>query len=493
MTLGLAIVISLVGGLASIALAPRLPRAAAGIGILAAAAVLVLGFGLRADDSLLIGGVALASADPVRLVTVGWSGGLLLLALIGLATGEWAMAIGGGLMALGAALVAISVDQTTVAFAALAIGGVAAVAVPALAGWLGGLDDDPPLDLLARALGVVAGAGLLAIVVVAWSQSSTGPLGEVAAAGDQASALRTAVGLATVGMAAIVLFRSGAIPAHLWAARLVGAITPLAIPLILAWGSAVFVLVAVGWSRAALAAGPLVLDDLDRWIVILFALASLLLGGLAAMLHDDLEHVLAYSIVQDAGVALLAFASLKPDFGDPLATWLIASAALKTALAGWIAVTRWAFGTHRVSELGGWARRAPLLGVTYAILLLGSVGVPGMAIFDARVALVSAALPGSLGTLVIVAALSPLLALGRLLAVGLGRLSLDVAAARNERIGRLVASFGGWTRGGPRWWLKAGAAVIRANKGLGAGVTTVLLAVLGLAIAIFGAASPTSG
>ena len=167
---------------------------------------------------------------------------------------------------------------------------------------------------------------------------------------------------------------------------------------------------------------------------------------------------------------------------------VLASAALKTGLAGWIAVTRWAFGSHRVSELGGWARRAPLLGVTYAVLLVGSVGFPGLAIFEARIGLIDLALPGWLGTIVVlVATLGPLLGLGRLLATGLRTQSMVVQGAPDVRVGRLVTTLGGWSRGGPIWWLRTAGSVIRANVGLGVGIAALVLGVLGFAIALVGA------
>jgi hypothetical protein len=501
MTLGAAILVCLAGGVASILLAPRLPRVAAGVVIAASAGALLLGLATSSSTSFVVGGASITATDAARLTTIGWSTGLLLLSLIGIATLPVGLAptVGGaGLVALAGGIVAVSVDQLDVAFAALAVGGIAAVLVPMLAGWLSGHDEEAPLAVTGRAIVATAGAAVVAIVVVAWSQSSAGPLGAAGpggggvgaggVAGGPDAAMRTAVGVAVIVMAALVVLRSGAIPAHLWAAGFVGAATPLAIPSLLAWGTATFTLVAAGWARDAVGAGPFVLDDVGRWLVVLVALTSLVLGGLAALLHDDIEHVLGYSLVQDTGVALLAFASLRPETAAPLMTWLIASAALKTGLAAWIAVIRWSYGTHRLSELRGWARRAPILGTAFAVLLLGSVGLPGMAIFEARVALVSAALPGAIATAVIVLALSPLLVLGRVLATGLlDRPGADVAGASDERIGRPAASLGGWSRGGPRWWLRAGVTVIRANEGLGVSVATILLAAVGLALAIAGA------
>jgi len=499
MTLGAAIVVCLAGGLMSVVLGSRLPRPAAGVTILAAGIALLLGLVTSSTSSFVVGGAAIAASDGARLITIGWSTGLLLLTLIGLATlprGLAALVGGAGLVALAGGIVAVTVNQADVAFAALAVGGLAAVVLPMLAAWLSGHDEEAPLSVTARAIVAIAGAAVVAIVVVAWSQSSAGPLGGTGSGGVGATggvagapdaAMRTAVALAVILMAALVVLRSGAIPAHLWAAGFVGAAPPVAIPSALAWGTATFTLVAAGWARDAVAAGPFLLDDASRWLVVLVGLTSVVLGGLAALLHDDVEHVLGYSLVQDAGVALLAFASLRPDVTAALTTWLIASAALKTGFAAWIAVVRWAYGTHRLSDLRGWARRAPVLGVAFAVLVLGSVGLPGMAIFDARVSLVSAALPTQLATAVLIVALSPLLVLGRVLVRGLERPGPDVAGAADARIGRLAPSLGGWSRGGPRWWLRAGTAVIRANEGLGVGVAALLLAVLGLVLGIAGA------
>jgi NADH-quinone oxidoreductase subunit N len=524
--LAVLIIVALAGGLAALSVAGQLPGIAAAVGLGTAAAALVLSLSLKPEDSLLIGTSALASSAAVRLLAIAWAGGLVLLGLLGgsvaarpAATepgetrsaalpsraaregrraegvgGRWsasAAITGPGLVTLAAGLLALTVDDPTVAFAALAIGGLVAILVPALASRLVGRDE-APVAMAAGSVLATVGAGLGALVLVAWSQSGVGPLGSGTEAGIQDPALEAAVGLAVIAMAGAVILRSGAIPAHLWAARLVGGVPAPAVPSILGWGAAAFTLVAVAWSQGALAAGSFALDDLDRWVVVAVALASVLLGGLAAMLHDDLEHVLGYSIVQDAGVALFAFAALRGEVAGALATWLIATAALKTALAGWIATTRWAFGAHRVSELHGWARRAPLLGLAYLLVLLGSIGLPGTGVFDARVALIGGALPGWLGTLVVIAALSPIVALGRLFAAGLQAASPDVAAASPARLGRFAADLGTWSRGGPRWWLRTGAAMARTNEGFGVAVASVLLAVLGLAVAIVGVGGPAA-
>ena len=46
----------------------------------------------------------------------------------------------------------------------------------------------------------------------------------------------------------------------------------------------------------------------ERAIVIAIAVASIVLAAIAAFVQDDIEHVVGYSIVGDAGVVILALA-----------------------------------------------------------------------------------------------------------------------------------------------------------------------------------------
>ncbi|HYL40104.1 MAG TPA: proton-conducting transporter membrane subunit, partial [Candidatus Binatus sp.] len=366
---------------------------------------------------------------------------------------------------------------------------------PTLGSWLADADETPLTAVAVRGAGASVGAGLAGLVIVAWGGSPVGPFGSGLVSLLDPT-FRLSLSLAILAMAAAVVLRSGAIPAHLWAARFAGGVTPLAIPASLAWGSAAFTLVALGWSSSAAAAGGVAIDDAGRAIVVLVAVGSIGLGGLAAILHDDLEHVLGYSVIQTAGVALLAFASLGPSAnqatGQAAADWLVATAAVLSAMAAWIAVARWSFGAHRLSELRGWARRSPGLAIAAATILVGFIGLPGMAVFDARAHLAGGALPGVLGAALVLVALSPVVAIGRVLVVGVGRVAPEVAAAPRERLGILIRPAGGWSRGGLSrgglaWGLRVTATTVRANAALVATLAAVLLAVVGLAFAVTGA------
>lgn len=491
MTIGLVIAVALGSGLASTLVGPRLPRAATWIGLAGALGALALAFGVGDRDSLAIGSVVLASSSTLRLVAVGWAASALLLGVVGRVTGGTATTVGPSLLALGASVLALASADYGLAFAALAAAGVAVVLAPTLGSWLADREEAPLTAVALYGATATVGAGVGGMLAVAWGRSPAGPFGGGLVGGATDPGFHIAMGLALLGIAAAVVVRSGAIPAHLWAARFVGGVTPLAIPASLAWGSAAFTLVALGWSTSAASAGNVSMDDAGRALVALVALGSVVLGGLAAILHDDLEHVLGYTIVQAAGIALLAFATLQPDGHHAAADWLVATAAVTSAMAAWIALARWSFGAHRVSELRGWARRSPALAIAAAAILVGLVGAPGMAVFEARVTLASSALPGVVGEGLTILALSPILAVGRILVAGVERIGPEVAAAPRERLGLLVRPAGGWSRGGLSrgglaWAVRSARAAARANVALIATLAAVLLAVVGLAFALIG-------
>ena len=123
----------------------------------------------------------------------------------------------------------------------------------------------------------------------------------------------------------------------------------------------------------------------ERYVVLAIAIATIVLAAVAAFVQDDLEHVLGYSIVGDAGVIVLALAVVGPDALAPGRTWILAFIVARGAFAVWAAGIRAGFFTGRVADLRGWARRSPILAVAFVLVAVASVGFPGLASFEARV------------------------------------------------------------------------------------------------------------
>ena len=189
------------------------------------------------------------------------------------------------------------------------------------------------------------------------------------------------------------------------------------LPLVTAIAPAALAIVALAWADASIA--PLALDLTSvRFVVLAVAIASIFLASVAAFIQDDIEHIVGYAIVGDAGVVMLAVAALDPAAWAPARIWILAFVVARSAFAAWAAATRATFGTGRVAELRGWALRAPILGVVLGLVVVASIGLPGLAAAEARGQLISLVLEGPVAAIVMLGTLSPLLYYGRLFAVG---------------------------------------------------------------------------
>ena len=475
--------VALGAGVLAIVTAGANRRLALAIGIAGSLVVLAIALVMPTEESLQIGGVFFVGTPLVRALAVTWSAGLAVLGLLELATGGRPVVVGPSLIGLAVAGVSLATKDPATSVAALAAGGVAGVIVPGLSGWLDGPDAPSRLPTTSRGALAILGSGLIGLSVVAWGASPVGPLASGGLLVED-EGTRLASGLALLTMVAAVAVRSGLIPLHVWGARFMEGVSPLAIPAAFAWGSAVFVLVALDWSQVFL--GPEAAGGTERLLIIGLSLVSLVLGGFAAMVHDDIEHVLGYSILQDAGIAVLAFASLEPEVAAAARNWLIASAMVKTAFAAWAAIVRATYGGHRLEELGGWARHSPVLGISFAAILVAAVGLPGMALFDARSSLVTSSMPalGGLATNAITA--MPALYLGRIAIAGVRPVATAVAAGPSGRPTWSGGKAFGWSEGGRMDLLRAIPGELAANRAALMALGVLILAVMALVTAIGG-------
>ena len=242
---------------------------------------------------------------------------------------------------------------------------------------------------------------------------------------------------------------------------------------------------ALAWTDASVA--PLLVEmDAERAIVLGVAVATIVLAALAAWLQDDLEHVVGYSIIGDAGVVLLAIAALDPDAWAPARIWILAYIVTRSAFAAWAASLRTTYGTGRIPDLRGWAVRSPVLAIAFGLIVLAGIGLPGMAAFDARASLVNLAVGAPLGALVLLGTFAPLAYEARLLVIGVRRPPAEVPAP----VGR-----GGLPRRTPLDLTDArtsAATFWATNRAALASLLTVGLAVLSLVVAAGGLGGPAA-
>lgn len=417
-------------GLAVVLRADPGPRTAAGlIGLVVA---VLAAFAIDPEQVVEIGGGGIATTAYLRLFLLLGSVVGLALAISGLAGGSRPDAPAVTLAVLAACGLTLGLVDARAAVLVATAGGLFGILVTLIPG-----NGRAGATVGIREMRAVIVAGALAIAATAWFGRDL----------SQLAAQPVVFGLAYLAFAVAVAMRFGAIPFHLWAARLTDVVPETALPILTAMAPASLAVVALAWTDASVT--PLLVDlDSARAVVLAIAIASIILATIAAYAQDDLEHVLGYSIVGDAGVVMLALATLDPEAWAPARIWILAFVVTRSAFAAWVAGIRAGFWTGRVADLRGWVWRSPLLAVAFVMIVVASVGFPGLVAFDARRAIVDFALDPPLAGIILLATLAPLAYYGRLAAIGLAR--PDRVAERRgtwlPRLSRLdVTGIRSWT------------------------------------------------
>ena len=396
------------------------------VSIFGLAAAFVAALLIGSSDAITVGDVKLIGSAYAGLFLAYGTGTALLLGVVGLGT-VWPERLGPAALAVfGGLAVAMTATDAGVALTA----GAAAATVGALVfirpgntlidnASLGEPDRHDGFLAEMRTIGLAVGALLMAAVAVlrpAWTSQSNDTI--------------FVLGLLGLGMAIAV--RGGAVPFHGPAARLRARATPMAAALLLVWMPAGLGVLAVSWSALAFHVGG---DAMTAVVLVLqvIAVATLLLGAVGALVHDDLEEIAAYSIVQDGAFVLLALAARSDAAAEPTRLWLLVFVAAKTGLVAWVAAAARAFGTTNLGQMRGWLRRTPILGIALVAIVVATLGWPGAAVYEARASLIRLGLAGNLGFLGAAAMLLSITYYGRLLFVGLMSPGDAVRAARSER------------------------------------------------------------
>ncbi|HUU29821.1 MAG TPA: NADH-quinone oxidoreductase subunit N [archaeon] len=187
----------------------------------------------------------------------------------------------------------------------------------------------------------------------------------------------TALGLVLVGF----LFKISAVPFHMWVPDAYeGAPTPITAYMAVAVKAAAF-----GVILRLLTVGFMPLSE--YWLPVMWtlAVATMILGNLAAIFQSNLKRMLAYSSIAHAGYILVALASIDPNSGafgdDPALISAVFYLVVYTVMnAGAFAVLIYLGHLGRpmetLEEVRGTGFRYPLLGAAMAVFMFSLAGLP---------------------------------------------------------------------------------------------------------------------
>jgi NADH-quinone oxidoreductase subunit N len=190
-------------------------------------------------------------------------------------------------------------------------------------------------------------------------------------------------GLLLAGIALLLVglgFKVAAVPFHMWAPDVYqGAPTPITAFMAAATKMAAFA------ALLRIFAGSLVSIASDwRPIIYVLAVASLLVGTIAAAIQTDVKRMLAYSSISHAGYVLIGVQVANAGGHDTTVPgtqaalfYLLVYAVMAIGAFGVVQIIEHRGETHRsINDYRGLSRRAPVLAGLLTLFLLAQAGVP---------------------------------------------------------------------------------------------------------------------
>jgi NADH-quinone oxidoreductase subunit N len=198
-----------------------------------------------------------------------------------------------------------------------------------------------------------------------------------------------------------IAFKVSAVPIHMWTPDVYeGAPTPVAT----FFASAPKVAAMVLLTRVAIdALGPAF--DAWRQIIIFMALASTILGGVAAIGQRNIKRLLAYSSINNVGFALVGLAAAGQAGVASVLVYLAVYVVMTLGSFMVVMKMRSETGEHleSINSLAGLARTRPGLALAMAMFMLSLAGIPPLFGFYPKLLVFDAAVQANLAWLAAVA------------------------------------------------------------------------------------------
>ena len=203
-------------------------------------------------------------------------------------------------------------------------------------------------------------------------------------------------------------FKANAAPLHMWTPDAYeGAPTPVTAFMSAATKVAALIVI----TRVLVTAFP---DQSDLWKNVLagLAIASFVIGNLAAIRQTNVKRMLAYSTVGHTGFLLTAVAADSEKGAQALLFYLVVYAAMNIGAFAIVAVREREIGRPvEIRDFNGYAYTRPVLSIAMIIFMLSLAGIPPTAGFLAKLAVFSAAVDSDLTYLAVCGVVATMVAL----------------------------------------------------------------------------------
>ncbi|MEF7615589.1 NADH-quinone oxidoreductase subunit NuoN [Aquincola sp. MAHUQ-54] len=245
-------------------------------------------------------------------------------------------------------------------------------------------------------LGALASGFLLYGLSMMYGATGTLEIPGVLAAISTGQVNDTVLVFGLVFVVAGLAFKLGAAPFHMWVPDVYHG-APTAVTLLIAGAPK---LAAFGMTIRVLVDGLFGLAVEWQQMLIVLALASLVLGNLAAIAQSNLKRMLAYSAIAQMGFMLLALASgvVGQEDADRVhnayssAMFYMVTYTLTTlgTMGLVMLLSREGFESEEITDLAGLSRRAPWMAGVMAVFMFSLAGIPPTVGFYAKLAVLQA-------------------------------------------------------------------------------------------------------
>jgi NADH-quinone oxidoreductase subunit N len=215
-------------------------------------------------------------------------------------------------------------------------------------------------------------------------------------------------------IAAGLAFKSSAAPFHMWTPDVYeGAPTPIT------------AFMATATKAVAIAAflrifGSALIGLVDDWQIPIaaVAVASIVIGNLAALVQTSMKRMLAYSSVAQAGYLLIGVAAGTLNGSRAVLYYLLAYTVMTLAAFAIVIIReREVENGESIAALSGYGRTRPVLGMVLTVAVLSLAGFPPLSGFIGKFLLFGAAVDADLTWLAVVGAVGSMVSLGYYLRV----------------------------------------------------------------------------